>query len=307
VLEELRARALLPAGAPVVVLVSGGRDSVCLLDLAARLAGSGAVRALHVNYGLRAAAREDEALCARLAERLGVALEVVHAERPEGGGNLQAWAREVRYAAAARLADVVGAASIATGHTASDQAETVLYRLASSPGRRALLGMRERDGRLVRPLLGYTRARVTAYCEHRGLAWREDETNASELYARGRVRHVLLPALAGVHPAAEANVVRTAELLRDEAEVLDELVGEALAGADRIELARLRALPPALRRLVVQRLADAAADGLAPRAARRTEEILALPARPVAALDVGDRVRAVVERGVLRFTRDAAS
>jgi len=306
VLEELRARGLLSAGEPVVVLVSGGRDSVCLLDLAVRLVGAGAVRALHVNYGLRAAAPEDEALCARLGERLGVALEVVRAERPEGG-NLQAWAREVRYAAARRLADALGEASIATGHTASDQAETVLYRLASSPGRRALLGMRERDGRLVRPLLGYTRARVTAYCEERGLAWCEDETNASQLYARGRVRHGLLPALAAVHPAAEANVVRTAELLRDEAEVLDELVAEALAGADRIELSRLRALAPALRRLVVQRLADAAANGLAPRAARRTEEILALPARPVAALDVGDGVRAVVEGGALCFVATPGS
>ncbi len=306
-LEELRARALLPPGEPVVVLISGGRDSVCLLDLAVRLAGPAAVRALHVNYGLRAAAPEDEALCARMAEQLGVALEVLHAQRPEGAGNLQARAREVRYSAATGLADSLGAASIATGHTASDQAETVLYRLASSPGRRALLGMRERDGRLVRPLLGYTRARVTAYCEQRGLAWREDETNDSELYARGRVRTGLLPALAAVHPGAEANVVRTAELLRDEAEVLDALVGETLAGADRIELERLRALAPALRRLVVQRLADAAANGLAPRAARRTEEILALSGHPTAALDIGDGVRVVLERGVLRFTRDAGS
>ena len=77
-------------------------------------------------------------------------LEVERPRRPEGPGNLQAWARDTRYAAAAGLAEGVGA-SIATGHTADDQVETILYRLASSPSRRALLGMRPRDGRPVRP------------------------------------------------------------------------------------------------------------------------------------------------------------
>src|SRR5690349_9822208 len=118
---------------PVLVLFSGGRDSTCLLDLAVRLAGP--VRALHVNYGLREAADADEAHCRALCERLAVPLEVTRAAYP--GGNVQAWAREVRYAEAARLA---GGARVAAGHTATDQVETVLYRLAASPGRRALLG-----------------------------------------------------------------------------------------------------------------------------------------------------------------------
>lgn len=305
--EEIRGRELLGTGEPVIVMVSGGRDSVCLLDLSVRIAGAQKVRALHVNYGLRAAAGEDEALCARLAARLEVPLEVVRTERPPGSGNRQGWARDVRYAAAGRLAERLGDARIATGHTASDQAETVLYRLASSPGRRALLGMPERDGRLVRPLLRYPRARITEYCRARGLEWSEDETNDSALYARGRVRNGLLPALAAVHPAAEANVVRTAELLRDEAEVLDGLVDELLRGAEEIALERLRLAPPALQRLVVQRLADAAAGRLAPRARRRTEEILALRSTGRAALDLGEGVRAVLEGGILRFTRHVGS
>ena len=291
---EERARALLEPGHPVVVLLSGGRDSVCLLDVAVRFGGP--VTALHVNYGLRPEADEDEAFCAELCERLGAAFEVVHPGAP--AGNVQAWAREVRYAAAQQLAEPVDAL-IATGHTASDQVETVLYRLAASPGRRALLGMPERDGRVVRPLLAMTREQTATYCRERGLPWREDPTNETGAYARNRARAHLIPALRELHPAAEANVLRTLALLRDEAAVLDDVVA---AAAEPPEVVRLSALPPALARLAVQALADRAAGGRAPAIGGRAEEILALAARGgTAALDVGGGLRAVVEYGVLRF------
>jgi tRNA(Ile)-lysidine synthase len=294
-LDRVRATGLLPAGGAVVVLLSGGRDSVCLLDVAVSLGCS--ARALHVNYGLRAEADGDEAHCRALCRRLGVALAVQRAARPDDPhGNLQAWARDVRYAAAAHEAagDVV-----AVGHTASDQAETVLYRLAASPGRRALLGMRARSGHLVRPLLTVTREETGAWCRARGLEWRDDATNASGEYARGRVRHGLLAALEAVDPRAAANVVRTAELLRGEAEVLDVVVDTALAGRDRIALSHLAALPPALARLVVRRLAEAATGGLCARAPARLDDIVALG--DDGALDVGDGARAVVSAGELRF------
>jgi len=300
-LEEVRGGGLLAAGAPVVAMLSGGRDSVCLLDLATRLLGPQAVSALHLNYGLRDDSDEDERHCAALCDRLGVRLRVERPRRPEGPGNLQSWARDARYAAAARLALPAGA-SIAAGHTADDQVETILYRLASSPSRRALLGMRPRDGRLVRPLLGFTRAQTTAYCEERGLAWRDDTTNLEPAYARNRVRNELVPALEAIHPAAAANVLRTADLLRDEAEVLDALVEAELGdSAPRtIALERLAALQPALRRLVVQRLADDAAGRPVPGAARRADEVAALRRTGTAMLDLGGGVRAVAERGTLR-------
>jgi tRNA(Ile)-lysidine synthase len=301
-LERVAATGLLEPGRPVVVLLSGGRDSVCLLDVAARLCGASAVSALHVNYGLRAEADGDEAHCRTLCQGLGVEIEVERAARPEGArGNLQAWARDVRYAAAERLAAAAGpGACIAAAHTATDQAETILYRLAASPGRRALLGMPARSGRLVRPLLGVTREETGAWCRARGLAWREDATNDSHIYARGRVRADLVPALRAVHPAAERNVVRTAELLRDEAEVLDVVVDTALAGRDRIAIEHLRALPRALARLVVRRLAEAATGEMCARAPARLDDILALGD---GALDLGAGARAVVEGGVLRCER----
>ena len=303
---EVRAGGLLAPGRPVLVLYSGGRDSTCLLDLAVRIAGPGAVTALHVNYGLRAQADADEAHCAARCDQLKVALEVRHPARADGEGNVQAWARRERYAAARALAAPRGA-DIAAGHTATDQVETILYRLASSPSRRALLGMRPRDRSrpptLLRPLLGVTREQTAAHCRARGLDWREDSSNDSDAYARGRVRHELVPALERVHPGAAANVLALAELLAAEGAVLDELVDGVLGGAHEISVAALRAQPPALRRLVVQRLADAAAGEPAAGVARRADEIAALPQQGTAALHLPHGVRATARRGVIRFDR----
>jgi tRNA(Ile)-lysidine synthase len=289
-LEAARESGLLPAGRPVLVLLSGGGDSVCLLDVAVRLEAR--VSALHVNYGLRPGADEDEQFVRELCERLGVPLHVERLTLREGG-NLQERAREARYA----LADSLAEGDYAAAHTASDQAETVLYRLAVSPGSRALLGMPARRDRLVRPLLGVTREEVRSYLRARGLEWREDPSNADRRFARARVRHDLLEALRTVGPAPERTIAETARQLREEAEVLEAAVSEAveeLGGGPAVSLAALREKPPALRRLVLRRLAG---DRPVP------ESILELDDRGTKTLDLGDGLRAVAEYGTLRFTR----
>ena len=307
-LARVEAGGLIDPPRSLLAMLSGGRDSVCMLDLAVRSRGAEAVIALHVDYGLRPESHDDAGFCASLCERAGVELRTERPVRPDTSGNLQAWARDVRYAAAARLAEARDA-TIVTGHTADDQVETILYRLASSPSRRALLGMKERDGRLARPLLGVTREEVTAYDRERGLDWREDSTNDEEGYARNRVRHGLVPELAAIHPAAVQNVLRTAALLRDEAEVLDALVAAELDGSGeaprgRILHARFAELPRPLRRLVLQRLADAAAGRPVAGAARFADQVAGL-SRGGSRLDLGDGVQAVLESGVLRAGRDA--
>lgn len=307
--ERVRATGLVDA--PLVVLLSGGRDSVCLLDVAVLALGAERVRAVHVDYGLRGAASDgDRAWCVELCDTLGVGLEVERVVRPEGAsGNLHAWARDVRYArGAAAVAAFGGGARLAAGHTLSDQVETIMYRLATSPGRRALLGMEAETGPpnpLVRPLLAaeVTRAETAAWCLERGLAWREDASNLDRAFARARVREDLLPALRAVDERAEANVLRTAALLRDEAAVLDAVVASEVADG-AIARDRLAAVPPALGRLILRRLAEDATGTLCARAATRLADVLALG--PNGRLDLGDGARAEVVRGVVRVGRTPA-
>lgn len=219
-LEAARGSGLITAGEPLLVMISGGADSTCLLDVAVKLGAR--VSALHVNYGLRGQESDaDEAHCRALCERLGVPLHVerVTLER----GNVQARARDARYAAAERVAE----GDYAAAHTRSDQAETVLYRLATSPGRRALTGMAPRRGRLVRPLLEVSHEDTLAWCRAAGLEWREDSSNRDPRYARSRIRHEVLPALG---ERAEAAIAETARQLR-EGGALDREVLRLVLGA----------------------------------------------------------------------------
>src|SRR3954464_16093202 len=266
---------------PLLVLLSGGADSVCLLHLA-RSRGA-EVSALHVNYGFRPAAGEDGAFCRSLFPDL-----IVERVRLPERGNMQALARAARYELAERHA--VG--HYATGHTLSDQAETVLMRLCSSPGRKGLLGMAPRRGRLIRPLLDMPRGETRAYCREHGLEWREDPTNADTSFTRARVRHELLPLLERIAPGAERTIAETARLLRDEAEALDALL------PDTDSLAEIAALPPALSRLALRRLAGAPI---------RTDEIISMAGRGGTGTPGGGQgVRAVVEYGRVRFDRGRA-
>jgi tRNA(Ile)-lysidine synthase len=186
--EHVRRHDLIPPGGEVVCLVSGGADSSCLWH-ALRALGYRAT-ALHVNHGLRGAESEEDArFC---AEQLGA--EVV--EAPPAGPGTEAELRGLRYAVSAgRLR--------ATGHTASDQVETILYRLASS-GTTTGIHVRREDG-VVRPLLGVWRDETEAYCRAEGLDYRLDSSNPDT--ARGLIRSQILPALRRLHPSAEQNVL----------------------------------------------------------------------------------------------------
>ncbi len=291
--ERVTATGLLEPGRPLVVLLSGGRDSVCLLGLAASRPGHH-VRALHVAYGLRGAESDaDEEHCRRLCASLGVPLRIERAALPVDAGNLHAWARDVRYAAGARAIAQDGAL-LAVAHTRSDQVETILYRLATSPGRRSLLGMPVRSGLLVRPLLaaGVTRAETAAWCREHGLQWREDTSNDDPRFARARVRERLLPALNAVDGRAEEAILRTAALLAEEGAALDAIAGRALgAGGSRIAASEFAQLPVAIQRIVLRRMAEAATGRSCPRAGARLEELLALGD---GAIDLGDGARVVV-------------
>src|SRR5919197_3608039 len=187
----VRASGLVDPGCAAVVMTSGGADSACAVAGLARLLGPANVHALHVNYGLRSDADRDERACRELCGRLRIDL---HVERPGLlRGNLQAAARRVRYEAAERLRARTGAAATATGHTRTDLAETVVYRLAASPGARALRGMPARSGRLVRPLLDLERGELRRLATCATLPFADDETNLDPAFARNRIRGEVFP------------------------------------------------------------------------------------------------------------------
>jgi tRNA(Ile)-lysidine synthase len=289
-----------------VVLVSGGADSACAAAGLARAIGPASVHALHVNYGLRESADRDELICRHLCSRLRIDL---HIERPgELSGNLQAAARDARYAAAEQLRARAGGDWIATGHTRTDLAETVLYRLAVSPGTRALRGLPARSGRIVRPLLELERAETRGLAARAGLPFADDETNLELDFARNRVRAEVLPALHQLSAEAERNIAETQAELVEEAHLLERVVLEALeaagagAGAVAIRADALEGSEPALRRLALRALAERATGRAVPLGRRRAAEILRLAALPQGgSLDLGYGVRAICERGLIRF------
>jgi tRNA(Ile)-lysidine synthase len=305
--------AAIEPGERVLAMVSGGADSVCMIHVLLEVLGPGRVTALHVNHGLRAAADDDERFCRELCKSLGVELVVEHVTVPRRG-NLEGGAREARYAGAERVRAELGLDVVATGHTASDQVETIVYRLATSPGRRALLGMRARRDRIARPLLDVTRAQTHAYCQEAGLAWREDLSNRDVGLARNRLRLEVLPALREIHPAADRNVLATAALLRDEHEVLEQAVEGAIRESGgggtppSVEVARLAAFPAGLRRLVLRRLAETAAGGPVPVGPDELHSIERLAAAGGSgSISLGGSVQAVCEYGIVRFQRSAAT
>jgi tRNA(Ile)-lysidine synthase len=194
--EHIRRHDLVPENGEVVCLVSGGPDSTCLWHALGALGYR--VSAFHINHRLRGAESEDDARFCR--EELGA--EVVDAPPSDGGS--EAELRGLRYETSNRL---LQGRLRATGHTASDQVETILYRLATS-GTTTGIRVKREDG-VVRPLLTVWRAETEAYCEDEGLSYRLDSSNDDTV--RGLIRREIVPALRQIHPAAEENVLRALE------------------------------------------------------------------------------------------------
>ena len=240
-----RALADLDPGAPVVAGVSGGADSLALAaGLAAARPGS---RALVVDHGLQDGSDEVAARAAGQCAGLGLAADVV---RVQVTGRGEAPARQARLA----VLEATGA-TVLLGHTLDDQAETVLLGLARGSGARALAGMAAVRGPFRRPLLGLPRELVRSACAQSGLVAWEDPHNTDPASARVRVRAAALPALeAALGPGVAAALARSAAALREDADALDALAAEAATD----EVARLAALPAAVRSRVLKRWAEAA-------------------------------------------------
>lgn len=221
---------------PWLVGVSGGADSLCLLDMLHRRGIP--VIAAHFNHQLRPQAASDAERTAETASRLGVPFILgsgdVRAAAQLRGQSLEAAARLMRYAFLFNQARQCNAGAVAVAHTADDQVETILLHILRGAGPAGLQGMPERwlpnpwstVIPLVRPLLGVTKQETVAYCHEHGLQPVLDETNLDSTYTRNRLRLDLLPALETFNPALRSAILRLAEVARGEQEILEPLVEE---------------------------------------------------------------------------------
>lgn len=264
-------------GMHVLVAVSGGADSVALLRALHRLAPSLGITLsiAHLNHGLRGKSAE---LDARFVRKLAKRLELAYTEgladvlnlAKRGRISVEMAARRARYEFFAKTARQVNADAVATAHTADDQAETILLRLARGAGARGLAGIGRKvslDGLMViRPLLDLRRFDIEAFLKELGQAWRIDKTNLDSNYLRNRVRHEVLPFLeTKLNPEIRMALIRTADILREEDAWMEELSGKILATctsapgtAAALLLAGLQSKCLAARRRVLRRWLSAA-------------------------------------------------
>ncbi len=264
-----------PPGARVLVGLSGGSDSVALTFLLRELGqslGFEVAGLAHMNHQLRETANRDEDFCRQLAERLGLPILVarrdVKALALDRGCSIEDAARRARYEFFAQAAADAGAARTAVGHTADDQAETFVLKLARGAGATGLGAIYPRRGEIVRPLLEVTRVELREYLGSLGERWVEDETNADLSNPRNRVRHDVLPHLeAALGLPARRAIARAAGLLGEDALWLDELATERLrlltaeiSGGLALDADRLREEPlPIARRILLGALRKHAA------------------------------------------------
>jgi len=302
VLDYILANKLVSRGEKLLVAVSGGPDSVCLLYILMELHEQLGVdiHVAHLDHRLRGAdSAADAAYVARLARRLGLPATVesadVEAYRKERRLSLEEAAREVRYSFLARVAESVGAAGVAVGHTADDHIETVLMHLLRGSGTRGLRGLlpvsRWRSGGLdltvIRPLLDMTRVETTAYCRARRLKPRLDSSNLSVEPFRNRVRRLLIPELRKYNPRVGEALRRTAAIAADDLDFIDQAVDRLWPGivverdgAVIIDKTALVALPPALKRYLLRRAVESALGSLKDIEAGHVEDLIGALEKP---------------------------
>lgn len=251
----------------IVVGVSGGADSVCLLHLLRQLSSRCqlTLHVAHLNHRFRPEAEQEADFVKRLCEDWGIPMTVSSLPVPrickERRLSKQEGAREVRYAFLKEVAGAVGARWIALGHTADDQAETFLMRLLRGAGSQGLGAIpRLREGMIIRPLLVISRKQILDELSREQISYMEDPSNQQEIYLRNRVRHRLLPLLGEYNPKVKEVLLREAELLQEEndfltrytEELIPRLVVEKEKASVSFDLEPLRSIHPALQRRIVR-------------------------------------------------------
>lgn len=321
--------------APVVLMVSGGADSTALLLLAlesdfdiadgrgpARIARE-RLHVLHINHQLRGAdADADEQFVRALCQQFGVPCTVEKvdvaalAKQASDDSNVESVARQVRYAAANKLANELcvkaglprSTARILTAHTANDRAETFFMNAIKGSGTQGLSSIPRRRNRIVRPLLDYTHEQLKDLLLMRGIKWREDATNADTTYLRAYVRHEIVPRAQERNPQLLANLASTCDILSDEDAYLTALAARAFhtleVRRDKtsiiLDAAKLAGAEVVLARRVVRMAVSALAPEIRLEATHVTA-VLELVAQGAGSTTLPGALRVRVQSGLLTF------
>ena len=219
----------------IVCALSGGADSMAMTHILFQIVGKERLLCAHVNHGIRGEEADgDEEFVQNWCRDMGLELRVFRADVPKEakatGEGLEECGRRLRYRFLGELSQKNGAL-IATAHTRSDQAETVLLHLIQGAGARGLSGIWPVRGNIIRPVLCLSREETVGYCRENGILWREDSTNRCLDYTRNRLRHQVLPLLREMNPNMEEALVRTADSFRQDESCLDKIARELVEKA----------------------------------------------------------------------------
>ena len=232
VLEAIKSFSLLKKGQNVTVALSGGADSVALLNVLLSLKDELGITvdAAHLNHMIRGAeADRDESFVRDLCRKLGVKLYVERIDIPrfakENSMSLELAAREKRYAFLKNVSNGL----VATAHTASDNLETLIFNITRGSGLEGLSAIPPKRDIFIRPLLLCTRQDIEKHCEQNNISYVTDSTNLQDEYTRNKIRHNVVPILKTINPSVENSVIRLTEILRENVNLIDSLANEYLS------------------------------------------------------------------------------
>jgi tRNA(Ile)-lysidine synthase len=302
ILRFIKEKRLVTAGQKLVVAVSGGPDSVCMLYILAKLhreLGT-ELHVAHLNHRLRGTSSDADArYVAALSNQLGITSTVasrdVAAYQKKHKISLEEAAREVRYSFLADVASSAGAERIAVGHTSDDQVETILMHLIRGSGTRGLRGLRpvsrwqtgQRSLTVIRPLLEMSREETAAYCRQHRLNPRTDASNATLVPFRNRIRHELLPCLRDYNPRITEALLRTARIAGDDLDYIDaeaarrgKRVARKQKGTIVLDKEGFNALHPSLKRHLLRTSIESLLGNIKDIEAVHIEEIMGILGKP---------------------------